>query len=342
MEEEKLNTIKLAVSLYSYQDEYARGKMSLEDCLKELSEQGVEGVEIISDQMLHNAPFVSDKMINKWHKMVKMYNLHPVCNDIFINTKLYKNRVLTQKENLELLKNELRLAHKLGIKLVRLVSLTPTDIIEDALPLAEELDVTMALEVHGAMAFDNPETKKFTDILFKLNSPYLGLVVDTGIFCRKNPRVAREYFLNQGLTKEVADYIETVFDQGKDALGFYENTPKELKNLVKSEIDKIYLIMTGQYENRPFDILNDYMPYIKHFHGKIYEMTEDGVEYSIDYKGFIEFLKEKNYNGYIATEYEGGRFVLPGIEIDAVSQVRAHQKMLREYIGEKKGGEIHV
>jgi hypothetical protein len=30
------------------------------------------------------------------------------------------------------------------------------------------------------------------------------------------------------------------------------------------------------------------------------------------YKGLLEYLHEKNYDGYVATEYEGNRFTLPG------------------------------
>lgn len=339
-----MSSIKTAVSLYSYQDAYARGYMSLEDCLKELSEQGVEGVELISDQMLHNAPFVSDGDVANWHNLIQKYNLVPVCNDIYVNTKLYRNRILTQKENLELLKNELKLANRLGFKLVRLVSLTPTDIIEDALPLAEELDVVMALEIHGGMALDHPETKKFTDIMFRVNSPYLGLVVDTGIFCRKHPQVSTQFFLKQGLNKELADYIDNEFAQGRDVFHISHpgKAPAEVQALIKSKIDQEYLIFAGGYENKPFSVLDKYMPYIKHFHGKFYEMTEEGVEYSIPYGEFIDYLKEKKFEGYIASEYEGSRFALPDEKIDAVGQVRAHQQMLRQYIGNKKGGEIHV
>ncbi|MFD2215672.1 sugar phosphate isomerase/epimerase family protein [Metabacillus endolithicus] len=330
-----MNSIKTAVSLYSFQDEYARGKMSLEDCIKELSQQGVEGVELISDQMLHNAPFVSDQDIESWKKLTQKYNVFPACNDIFINTKLYRNRILTQKENLQLLKDELILANKLGFKLVRLVSLTPTDIIENALPLAEELDVIMALEIHGGMGLDHPETKKFTDIMFKVNSPYLGLVVDTGIFCRKHPRVSTQFFLQQGLNKELADYIDNEFAMGRDVFHISHpgTAPAEVQTMIKNKIDQEYLIFAGGYENKPFSDLDKILPYIKHFHGKFWDMTEEGLEYSIPYDEFIDYLKENNYNGYIASEYEGGRFALPGSEIDAISQVRAHQAMLRKYIG---------
>ncbi|WNS44000.1 TIM barrel protein [Paenibacillus sp. MMS20-IR301] len=329
-----MSSIKRAVSLYSYQDEYARGKMTLEDCIKELAATGVEGVEIISDQMLWGAPEVSEETLADWHRIITENGVKPVCNDIYINTVLYNNRKLTTKENLELLKKELRLAHKLGITLVRLVSLTPTDIIEAALPLAEELNVVMALEVHGGMAFHNPETKKFTDLMFKLNSPYVGLVVDTGIFCRKHPRVSTQFFLNQGLNPAVAEYIDNEFAKGRDveAISHQRVLPDELESGIRSWTDREYVLFAGGYENHDFSVLDEYMPFIKHFHGKFFEMTEEGTEYSIPFKEFIDYLKDKGYDGYIASEYEGGRFALPGTEIDAVSQVRRHQEMLRSYI----------
>lgn len=327
-------TIKRSVSLYSYQDEYARGKMTLEDCIKELADIGVEGVEIISDQMLWNAPDVSEEDVANWHRIIKQYGVKPVCNDIYINTVLYRNRILTRKENLELLQKELRLANRLGIELVRLVSMTPTDIIEDALPLAEELNVTMALEIHGGMSFDHPETRKFTDIMFKLNSPYVGLVVDAGIFCRKHPRVSTAFFLDQGLNPAVAEYIDNEFAQGRDVekISHQRVLPEPLESQIRAQVDREYVLFAGGYENHDFSIMDPYMPFIKHFHGKFFEMTDEGVEYSIPYQEFIEYLKSNQYDGYIASEYEGGRFALSGEEIDAVGQVRRHQDMLRRYI----------
>ncbi len=65
------------------------------------------------------------------------------------------------------------------------------------------------------------------------------------------------------------------------------------------------------YENEPFEILDDLMPYIFHIHFKLFEMVEDG-EYSMDYKGLLKYLHDHDYDGYVATEYEGNRWTLPG------------------------------
>ena len=330
-----MSNIKRSVSFYSFQDKYARGKMNLEDIFKFLKEIGAE-MEFISDQMLKGTPHPSEESLKEWDRLMSKYEVKPVCNDIFINTCLYKNRTLTTKEATDALIEEIKLANRLGFKLVRLVSKTPAEIIEPALVYAEKYDVTLALEIHGGMSFDNPMTKAFIDVIHKLNSPYLGIVVDTGIFCRRHPRVATSYFRSLGVNEAVIKYIDDIFASGIDPKQFFTKQggrPKELLDLCKSELDHMYTIFSDGYEVSDFSILDEHMPYVKHIHGKVYEMTEDGIEYSIPYDELIKYLDKKGYNGYISTEYEGNRFVLDGEEVNELEQVKKHQDMLKKYIG---------
>ena len=331
-----MSNIKRSVSFYSLQDQYARGKMNLEDIFKFLKELGAE-MEFISDQMLKGTPHPSEESLKEWDMLMSKYEVKPICNDIFINTCLYKNRTLTTKEATAALIEEIKLANRLGFKLVRLVSKTPPEIIEPALAYAQKYDVTLALEIHGGMSFDNPMTKAFIDVIHKLNSPYLGIVVDTGIFCRRHPRVATNYFRSLGVNEEVIKYIDDIFATGSDPKKFFTKQggrPKELLDLCKNELDHMYTIFADGYEVSEFSILDEHMPYVKHFHGKVYEMTEDGVEYSIPYDELIKYLDEKGYEGYISTEYEGNRFALDGEEIKELEQVKKHQDMLKKYIAE--------
>lgn len=329
--------IKTAVSLYSYQDEYVRGKMTLEDCLKELHDNHVDGVEILPDQMLKKAPFVSDEDVAKFRGWLEKYEIAPVCNDIFINTKLYNNRELTHDESLELLKHELHLAHRMGMKMVRLVSMTPTDIIEEAVPLAEKLDVVMALEIHAGLSFGIPRTKAFTDIMFRVDSPYLGLVVDTGIFCYRQPQVFMKFFLNQGVNPDLVEAVKELYAHSENIayLNNPETCPDSFKKLAKTPKDWEFMALADGYEHYPFTLLDKYMPYVKHFHAKTFEMLDNGEEYSIHFDELIDYLKGKDYDGFIATEYEGGRFALPGTVVDAVDQVRRQQRMMQKSIARK-------
>lgn len=335
-----MGMIKRSVSMYSLQDQYARGKMSLEDILRYLNDLGA-GIELISDQMIKGAPEPSDATLAEWDRIVEKYRPTLVCNDIFINTCLYKNRTLTTRESTDLLIREIKLAHRLGFKMVRLVSNTPATIIEPALPYAVQYNVVLTLEIHAGMSFDAPLTQAFLNVMRKLNSPYVGLTVDAGIFCRRHPRVASDYFRYLGTHDEVIEYIDGIFAAGTDPKRYFAGArkngkefPDNLQKRIRNRADYEYARFSDGYESSNYHILDEYMPYIKHIHGKAYEMTGAGVEYSIRYDELVDYLKTAGYNGYISTEYEGNRFVLPDQPIYDKENVTAHQKMLGKYLDE--------
>jgi hypothetical protein len=335
-----MTSIKRGVSLYSLQDEYARKKLTMDEMFEELKKMGVSGIEVLSDQMIHGSPYPTEAVIQAWKNRMEKYGFESVSNDIFVNSTLYHNRRLTLKEQLAMLKTELINAHNLGFTLVRLVSDTKGELMEPALETAEKYNVTMALEIHGGKGFDTIPTKRFIDQMFKLNSKYVGIVLDCGLFCKKHPRVARDYHLYFGLNKEVADYIDAIYAQGSDPNQLYGTGditklkfPDDLKALFKSQIDEEYAIFAASYEDFPFSKLDPYMPYVKSIHGKCYEMMPECEEYSIRYRELIAYLTEKRWSGYICTEYEGNRFIIPSEEVDGMEQVRRHQEMLKKYIG---------
>ena len=336
-----MSEIKTCVSLYSLQDEYLNHRMDLKDIMHFVKDNGVQGVEILPDQMLKGAPDISDETVAKWHALLKETGLTPVIADVFLNTNLYKNRTLTKRECIDLLIKEIIQANKLGIHLIRLVSMVPYWVIEPLLPYCEKYDVTIAIEVHAAMAFDIPETKAFIDEVKRLNSKYAGIVIDTGIFCRKFPRVVREYETFNGTSPQVFDYIDTLFEKGTDLHRVLrENNfqyPPELEAAIQSEHDRMFVPLCDGYENLDFSVLDKYMPYIKHFHFKLFEMTPEGPEYSMDYKGLLQYLHDHDYDGYVSTEYEGNRFTLPGHKMMEKEQVAAQQAYIRKCLKEIQG-----
>jgi len=336
-----MSRIKTAVSLYSLQDEYLNHRMDLTDLMHFLKEHEVEGVEILPDQMIKNAPYPSEKDIAHWHELLSETGIKPVIADVFLNTNLYKNRSLTKRECIDLLIEEIKQANRLGIKLIRLVSMVPYWVCEPLLPYCEKYDVTIALEIHAGMAFDEPETLHFIEEMKRLDSPYVGLVIDTGIFCQKFPRVVMNYEVNNGASPEMFAYLDGLFAKGTDLhRTVRENNgeyPEDFKKVIKTKEDQMFAPLCDGYENYPFTVMDDYMPYIKHFHIKMFEMTPEGPEYSMDYKGLLDYLHEKGYDGYVATEYEGNRFTLPGKLMQEKEQVAANQKYLQTCLKEIQG-----
>lgn len=331
--------IKTAVSLYSLQDEYMNKRMSLDDLMEYLHHHHVDGVEIVPDQMLHNAPHLSDDTVAHWHALIDKYHVKPVCADVFLNTNLYNNRTLTKRECVDLLIDEIKMASKLGIKLLRLVSMVPGFVIEPLLPYAKKYDVQLALEIHAGMSFDDPATQDFINEMKRVDSDYIGLVVDAGIFCKRIPRVFNIY--NQqvlGVNPKIIDYFNHWFELGMDGRQSFDEYHQMMPELAEmaTETDMPYIMLADGYENSPYSIMDDYWKYIKHFHFKLWEMV-DGEEYSIEYYGLLKYLHDKGFNGYVATEYEGNRWILPGNPMIEKEQVSAHQAMLRRYISEIEG-----
>lgn len=334
-----MSKIKTCVSLYSLQNEYMTKRMTLEDIFRFMKDNSVEGVEFLPDQMMHGAPNPSEETLAEWDRLCSEYNVKPVIADVFLNTNLYKNRELTKKECVDLLIDEIKLAHRLGMKMIRLVSMTPGYVLEPLLPYCEKYDVKMALEIHAGLSFDKQKTKDYIAEMKRLNSPYVGLVIDTGIFCKRVPRVMENYCKALGTSQAPIDYVNKMFEEGKDGRDVYGpdgNFIPELEALLKSDADYMYAHFADGYENEPYTVLDDLMPYIFHVHFKLFEMTENG-EYSVDYKGILQYLHDHDYDGYVATEYEGNRWTLPGKPMQEKEQVIAHQKYIRDCLKEIQG-----
>ncbi len=327
--------IKHGVTLYSLQDEYVWGKLTLEGCLAELHQMGAQGVELLGDQMIYNSPYPEAGFYEKWHDWLEKYALEPVCLDIFINTTLYRNRRLTTKEAIAALQAEILHAHKMGCGIVRLVSQTPNEIFLPCLNFAAEHNVQMALEIHaGSSGIELPMSQEFIGIMTKANSPYIGLVFDMGLFCRKFPRVIREYYRREGVSPALLDYVDSVYADGGDSRSW--DKTQVLAKYKQTPIDEEYVEYTYHFENNPLDIMGTYLGYVRNIHGKFYEITDAGDEYSVPYTEIIPYLRKYDYSGFICSEYEGNRFVPSGTPVEGVKQVNLHQEMLARMLAREK------
>lgn len=331
-----MGNIKTCVSLYSLQYEYMNGRMSLEDIFCYLAENQVDGIEILPDQMIHGAPNPSEEELAKWDALVKKYQPDLVCADVFLNTNLYQNRTLTQRECIDLIKQEILQAKRLGFSMIRLVSMTPPELVEPVLPFAEDHGITLTIELHAGLGFGVKETEDFLNEILRLDSPYLGIVVDMGLFCKRVPRVYTNYCKEiYDISDDVIAYVDELFENGEDYFRYVNNpTPEfeaKVNQVVKNKDDRTYLHLAEGYENLPLSVMDPYMKYIKHFHFKLYEMV-DGREYSINYWEMLNYLHDHAFEGYVSTEYEGNRWVLPGNPMVEREQIIEHQKLIKNIL----------
>ena len=326
----KKHNIKRGVSLYSYQEEFFLREMTLEDCIAASAKMGALGIESIAEQMMPGFPHLSDAFYAQWHDWMQQYGTTPTCHDMFLDIKQFKGRLMTDDEMLASVVRDIKHANRLGCTVIRVIVNTPPEIMAKAAPYAEQYNVRLGLEIHAPFNFEHEWIQRHLDTIYKVGSPYLGIVPDMGIFEKRFPRVRSNRYIRRGAHPHIVQYISEVYAR-------HEGFDRLLEDVKKMGANELDLAMANDIQHMTYvnpRRLLDYMPVIFHIHAKFNEMLEDYTEYSIPYEDVIPVLIEGGYSGYLSSEYEGNRHIQDAFEVDSVEQVRRQQVMLSRLLGE--------
>lgn len=325
--------IKRGVTLYSYQEEYYTGTMTLENCVAEASNIGARGIEFISTAVVPNFPKPPEKWVSDWLGLMEKYGTTPSCYDNFLETDLFRERPLTDSELFEMLTDDIRLARRMGFRIMRAPNHTPIDKLEKALAMAENLDMKLTIEIHSPLRLDGEYVEKAMDLIYRTKTRNFGFTIDMSLFVKKPIRVQSARAIRDGIPEHIVRYIDEAYVQG---------TPKEqvqakAEEMGYKEEDNGY----GTYLTRVYEtvmqnpaLLRPILPYIYHVHAKFWEMTEAMEDPSVAYSEVIPILIEGGYKGYLSSEYEGQRWTQDAYETNSCEEVRRNQLMLRRLIHE--------
>jgi hypothetical protein len=327
---------KRGVTFYSYQEEYYTHAMTLEDCIAEVASMGAEGIEIIAEEMVPNYPDPPEDWVEHWHGLMEKYHTKPSCLDTFVDVYWGGRRNMTLQESVDTLAAQMKLAHRMGFRVMRPTTGPVRDsapaMIEKALPIAEKYDVRIAPEIHAPIPTKGRFIDSYLEIIAKTKTKHLGFNPDMGIFCKRLPRVALARHMRDGAQDKVIQYLDRAFQDGVNS----DERMAAVREMSSAEADLRAAAMTGGYgpvTNNPKDLLA-IMPYCYNVHGKFYEMTDDLQEYSIPYEEIMPVFIEGGYSGYIDSEYEGQRSTQDFKETDSCEEVRRHHVMMKRLMEE--------
>ena len=320
--------IKRGVSLYSYQEEYFLRKMTLEDCISAVAQLGADGVEILGEQMLPDFPSPGTKFLDQWFGWMEKYGTKPTAYDAFLDTKLYKNRLLTESECVDMMGRDIKLASRLGFNILRTLVTTPRPVIQKSLDIAERHDVKIGIEVHAPFSLKSPWIDEFMELADRLKTPYFGIIPDMGIFVRRLPPVYLGWHVRHGATERIVTYIAEAYAARMEK----EKAKAEVAKMGGNEVDLRLCEQAFHYSCDDPKWLLPYIPRMLHIHAKFYEMTAECVEPSIPYEEIIPILEQGGYQGYLSSEYEGQRHIQDLGEVDSVQQVRRQHAMFKKLL----------
>ena len=93
--------------------------------------------------------------------------------------------MLTTSENVEMMKRDLKIASRLGCKILRTLVSTPLEVVKQSLDYAEEVGVKIALEVHAPFTFGTPWFEERLDYIKESGTKWFGIMPDFGIFTKR-------------------------------------------------------------------------------------------------------------------------------------------------------------
>lgn len=323
------HTIKRGVSLYSFQEELFLGQMTVEDCFAFAASIGATGVEILPEQNMPGFPNISDADVAWWKDTAQKHNVELTCYDMFLDTKVRKDRLMSDEEQVASIVRDLKLCNCLGIRNMRILVFVRPDILAKCVPYAEDLDVHMGVEVHAPWHMEHAWILRTVEEADRLGTKHLGLLPDMGIFNKHYPPVWRDRFMRQGARPEVAEFIVQQHEEKIMAeYTIYEVAVKMQGN--KAEVAMAEMLRHTPYANPKR--IKDYVPYFRHIQAKFYEMTPEGTDPSIAYDEVIPALIEAGWEGYLSSEYEGNRWVQDVQPVDSREQVRRQHAMFERLL----------
>jgi sugar phosphate isomerase/epimerase len=316
-------TLRLGVTLYSFNVDYYTYRYSLQDCFAAAGSLGEgQGVEVVAPQMIRGFPHLSSEFEYSFRKFVDQYGLQPSAYGAYADRERYRGRLASRTEQIDYLRLQIRAAARLGFPVIR--TQVAESVINDLLPYAEKYDVKMAMEIHAPMTVDvlAPAIEKVQ----KIDSPYLGFAPDSGAFCHSPAAIYIQRFQEQGVRQEVVDHILARWADRTPV----EQLRTEVRELGGGDLGDLMAIESEVYfgHGDPADLV-PLLPHILHVHGKFYGIDESGTDSAVRFPEIVSVLLDGGYDGFLSCEYEGHHW---DTELSALDQIRTVQGFLRQQI----------
>ncbi|NLO49501.1 MAG: TIM barrel protein [Clostridiales bacterium] len=358
------NPIKLGVSLYSYQEAIWRGELDLEGALTAVAGCGAEGVELFGEAFLPQFPHIPDEFLYKWHYMLDNLGLEPVCYEHFSDRRFWKdpNRFLSDDDVYNVTVGYLKSAKKLGCKFIRLShdghngvymlgngkheqTVVNAQIFERLLPVAAELGVQMALEVHAPGLLDDGGNDDFLEAIERTGIRNGGgLMLDFSGCYRDMTPMQEDSYVKAGAKRDIVQYLREMsrkaytYDGNNDV--DWDEVEAKIKEMGAGSVELGILNgtgrggMSGGLRKRltsPPSVIKEYASKLIYVHGKMHWINEDCTSDEMDYPRHLQALKDGGYKGYISSEFEGQRSVPH--TLNEVEFVRRQHVLMRQCLG---------
>ncbi len=321
----------LGLTLYSASAEFRAGWYDFDGLLNRVADLGIgPGIEIVASQVLPTYPHVTGNFVRSWQEAFDKHGFTPSSFGANLDMGRRRDRDMTPDEEYEFTEILFHGAKKLGFPLIRIQSAKP-ELLRRLLPLAEDLELKLAYEIHAPLGPNSPEIMKVRDVYAELNSPLLGFVADFSSTMHSMSPTLLRAVRRAGLNDEAIQKLQAIWAtdapmraRQEEFIGYLRGRDFDPARL--GSFAHLAFNMHGHVSPKEWA---DIMPQIMHVHAKFYDIDEQGNEPAIDYPELVRVFVEGGYRGYWSSEWEGHAFAELG-EVDPLLLVRKQHDLIRK------------
>jgi sugar phosphate isomerase/epimerase len=321
---------RLGLTLYSASAEFRAGWYDFDGLLDRVADLGIgPGIEIVASQVVPTYPVVSDDFVRTWRGAFDRHGFDASSFGANLDMGRRRDRDMTPDEEFAFSELMFRGAAKLGFPLVRIQSAKP-DLLRRLLPIAEELDLKLAYEIHAPLGPNAEPILRVRDTYAELDSPLLGFVADFSSTMRAMSPTLLRAVQRAGLDDEALARLQAIWatdasmqERQQEFIGYLKGRGFDPGRL--GAFAHLAFNMHGHVAPQEWA---DIMPQILHVHAKFYDIDESGQEPAIDYPELVRVFVEGGYRGYWSSEWEGHAFAELG-EVDPLLLVRRQHDLIR-------------
>ncbi|MFE6255943.1 DUF6379 domain-containing protein [Agromyces sp. NPDC057865] len=321
---------KLGLTLYSASAEFRAGWYDFEGLLDRVAELGIgPGIEIVASQVLPTYPVVSDEFVRTWRSAFDRHGFDASSFGANLDMGRRRDRDMTPDEEFAFSETLFRGAKRLGFPLVRIQSAKP-ELLRRLLPIAEELELKLAYEIHAPMGPNAEPILKVRDVYAELDSPLLGFVADFSATMHSMSPTLLRAVRRAGLDDDAVQVLQDIWatdapmrQRQEEFIAYLRGRDFDPGRL--GSFAHLAFNMHGHVDPREWA---DIMPQILHVHAKFYDIDEQGEEPAIDYPELVRVFVEGGYRGYWSSEWEGHAFAELA-EVDPLLLVRRQHDLIR-------------
>lgn len=307
---------QIGVTLYSFTRKFHSREYSFEALLREVAKRGLgPRVEIVGFQSIRNFPVVDADYVRWFRNLFDELGLEQSAIGGNADVGLRRDRFMSPDEMVEYMAAQMRTAAKLGFHTMRVqYSLKPRDM-ERLLPLCEELDVRIGLEVHAHHTLHHPDIQAYLETFSRVGSPYLGFTPDWGAAMENIPETLLQRCRKDGVGEDAIAYVLEYWKRSLAAGPLLDDRKvgeelHEVQEAVSAmgygemaqalAINSVALFGKGRAEDWA-----EMLPYAVHTHGKFYDVEPDGLPQSVPMAKVLAEYAKADYRNTISMEWEG-------------------------------------